>query len=429
MPPSEPSPESSPAEALLEAHERLRRLVRESAGAPAVLAAVDQLALRHDQVLKDNGRLTQRTIELTLAVDSVGLGTWIWSLGGRDPELESERGIAPLLGLADDRWDGRLASFLARVAAEDRERVGQALRAGLPADLEFQVVWPDGQRRWLAARGQPLHAETGETVLIAGTLEDVTEREAMQEGLRDAEAKYRSLVEQIPAIVYIVKLDRDGNGRTTYISRQVETVLGYTAAEWLADPHLWWKIIHPRYQAAIKAEIDRKDQQPESRQRIRQEYPVYAKDGRLVWLLNESHTAWGRNGRVRYTDGVLLDVTERRREDERRLALEAAFDALGVGVTVSSLEGMITYVNPALLRMHGYAAASELVGRPSSVLGVEGPPARKPGEGTSHETLNRRSDGTTFRVRLSSRVVAGSDGDPFAIVTVCEPLSPHRLRT
>jgi PAS domain-containing protein len=58
------------------------------------------------------------------------------------------------------------------------------------------------------------------------------------------EARYRALVEQIPAIVFMAYLDR-GIGEA-YVSPQIEETLGFTQQEWLEDPVRWYQQIHPK---------------------------------------------------------------------------------------------------------------------------------------------------------------------------------------
>jgi len=65
----------------------------------------------------------------------------------------------------------------------------------------------------------------------------------MEEALKVSEAKYRALVEQMPAVVYSARLDDASS--TIYISPQIEAILGYSPGQFLRDPDLWLKVIHP----------------------------------------------------------------------------------------------------------------------------------------------------------------------------------------
>src|SRR3954463_6859530 len=63
------------------------------------------------------------------------------------------------------------------------------------------------------------------------------------EGGEQMLASYRSLIESIPGIVYTAELG--AAGRWHYCSPQIETILGWSAEEWCADPSLWFMQLHP----------------------------------------------------------------------------------------------------------------------------------------------------------------------------------------
>lgn len=123
----------------------------------------------------------------------------------------------------------------------------------------------------------------------------------------EAEAKYRSLVDLLPAITYVEDLD---TGRTFSISPQVETILGYTPEEWLGDADRWENCLHPDdrdrvVDACVRANMDRSS--------WREEYRVVAKDGRTVWILDQAELVLGSNDRPLCWQGVMVDVTAQRR--------------------------------------------------------------------------------------------------------------------
>lgn len=101
--------------------------------------------------------------------------------------------------------------------------------------------------------------------------------------LREAEVKYRALVEQIPAITYTqVRDDTSPTGFVDlYISPQTSTVLGYAPEEWKADPELWIKILHPDDLERVLA-VERHT--ADTGEPFRVEYRMIARDGRVVWF-------------------------------------------------------------------------------------------------------------------------------------------------
>ena len=137
------------------------------------------------------------------------------------------------------------------------------------------------------------------------------ERRAAEARLREAEERYRSLVERVPAIVYLAEPGRDG--RWLYVSPRIEQLVGYAPEEWLADPTLWVQRLHPDDRERVLAEDDRR---LESGDPIVADYRMLARDGRTVWVHEEADVIEDAEGR-RLLWGLLSDVTERRETEER----------------------------------------------------------------------------------------------------------------
>jgi PAS domain S-box-containing protein len=156
----------------------------------------------------------------------------------------------------------------------------------------------------------------GQTV-IQSVVRDVTERKQAEQALRQAEIKYRTLVEQIPAITYMGL--EEATSILTYVSPQIETMLGFTPAEWLAEPRPWQHQIHPEDYARVMAASERS--------RVTGgpfdiEYRLYTRDGRTVWLHDQSHWIRDDAGRIRSYQGVAFDITERKQAEEAHRLFE-----------------------------------------------------------------------------------------------------------
>ena len=141
---------------------------------------------------------------------------------------------------------------------------------------------------------------------------DVTNQRRAEEATRDAELKYRSLVEKIPAITYIDAARR--SGRTLYISPQTKDILGFTQQEWLDDPALLATHVHPDDRFAWGEMNRRCDQTGDP---FRQEYRIVRKDGRVVWVRDEASLVRDEQGRPQFWQGVMFDITERKRTEEQ----------------------------------------------------------------------------------------------------------------
>jgi PAS domain S-box-containing protein len=145
---------------------------------------------------------------------------------------------------------------------------------------------------------------------------DVTGRRQMERKLREAEAKYRSLVEQIPAITYIAAPDAFSG--TLYISPQIEAMLDFSQAQWTAEPDLWVRRLHPDDRERVLAEVAASHATGKP---LRTEYRLLAGDGRVVWLRDEATVVLDDTGRPDFIQGVMVDITDRMLAEEeiRRL--------------------------------------------------------------------------------------------------------------
>lgn len=140
-----------------------------------------------------------------------------------------------IYGLDRDGFEPTLDAVMPLIHPKDRARVSEGYArvldgAGEEQALDVRIRRPDGQIRELHARSRPVLDETGATVRVVGTAQDVTEWRLAERRLAEREAQLRALVEQVPAIVYTAGLGE--NAPWDYVSPQIETLLGYTPEEW-----------------------------------------------------------------------------------------------------------------------------------------------------------------------------------------------------
>ena len=137
------------------------------------------------------------------------------------------------------------------------------------------------------------------------------EPENINKQLRIAEKKYKTLAEQIPAITYIADADEAGSIR--YVSPQIEQILGFSPEEWLADPELWSKQIHPDDRARVLAEYK---SSCEKGQPFQSEYRCLTYDGQTVWCYNNAVLVKDDDGKPLFFQGVVSDISEYKRVTE-----------------------------------------------------------------------------------------------------------------
>ncbi len=148
----------------------------------------------------------------------------------------------------------------------------------------------------------------------------------------EAEIKYQSLIEQTPAVVFLDKADEENT--TLYISPRVYELIGYTPEEWQADPLLWENSIHPDDKARI-FESDRRS--TGAGERFQEEYRILRRDGRVIWIKEDTNLIHDKNGKPVYWQGILFDITK---EKENETALQRQLTELSVlqAATVAGTE-------------------------------------------------------------------------------------------
>jgi PAS domain S-box-containing protein len=137
---------------------------------------------------------------------------------------------------------------------------------------------------------------------------------------QEAETRYRTLVEQTPAITYVQEpLESSNPKAVTYVSPQYETMLGYPPESKIIDEEHWLRIVHPEDRERVMAEEARTDQTGEH---FNVEYRVIGGDGRVVWVRDEATLVRDEEGQPLYWLGVQYDVTEQKREAQERERIE-----------------------------------------------------------------------------------------------------------
>ena len=303
------------------------------------------------------------------------------------------------------------------------EEIEKALSEGGIATnkAEYRFLHKDGSWRWMERMGTYLLDDPAVRGVVV-TSRDITERKDVEERLREAEERYRTMVEQIPAVTYIDHVDETSSA--IYMSPQVEGMSGYTPEEWLEDPELWIKILHPEDKERVLAESRRTN---ETGDPFRVEYRMISKSGHVAWVRDEAVLVKGRGGRSRFWQGVITDVTERKVLEEelehqafhdpltdlsnRRLFMDRLGHALArtqrrrgmrVAVLFMDLEGF-KVVNDSLGHETGDRLLVAVSERLKGCLRPEDTPARFGGD--EFVVLLEDVEGPQEAVRVAERII------------------------
>jgi PAS domain S-box-containing protein len=244
----------------------------------------------------------------------------------------------------------------------------------------------------------PIRDSDGHIIAAIEVVEDITEHRHAEEALRESEQRYRLLVEQVPAITYTAALDEAST--TIYVSPQIEQIIGASQVDYKAEPDFWRKRLHPEDRERVIREVAHSHKTGEP---FVSEYRMIATDGRTVWIHDEAGIIRDDKGKPLYLQGVMYDITERKRAEEflqkahdeletsveqrtadlaraveklrneiaeRKHAEEALrkaeerfrtiFENTVIGLYRTTPDGRILLANPAIVKMLGYDSFEEL---------------------------------------------------------------------
>lgn len=227
-----------------------------------------------------------------------------------------------ILGYAIDEWITDPELWIRATHPEDRDRVvgldRRSARSGSRFRCEYRMIARGGKVVWFRDEAELVEDPVTGLSFWQGVMMDVTELREAEEQHAEVEAKYRTLIEQIPAIVYVGEYGEEGDW--LYISPQLERVLGFTPEEWMAHPHPMASFTHPEDLPGFR-EIEERSR--ETGEDLHAEVRMLTKDGRWKWILHEATDVKDESGRPFVMQGVMYDMTERKHSEQAlAMALE-----------------------------------------------------------------------------------------------------------
>ncbi len=182
--------------------------------------------------------------------------------------------------------------------------------------------------------------------LYTAAQQEIAERQRAEAQLSAAEAKYRELVESVPAVIY--SSETGAEGRWFYVSPQIESLLGFTPEEWLANPNLWYQQIHPEdRESTLLSEADAISQGV----KVDMDYRMYTRDMRLLWIHDESLNVSISDNQQYVVQGILTDITARKLAEINLRESEEKYHSLFVTAERQARElSLLSEVQNALAR-------------------------------------------------------------------------------
>jgi diguanylate cyclase (GGDEF)-like protein/PAS domain S-box-containing protein len=190
--------------------------------------------------------------------------------------------------------------------------------------MEKRFLRKDGRYLWTALTVSLVRDADGNPDFEIGMTLDIDKRKRLEAELRAAEERYRLLVERVPAVVYVVKMEPEPTG--IYVSPQLERMLGFSTEEWVSDPNLWIRQLDPRDRDKVVAHRMSMIQSGTGADPSSETYRLHCSDGTVLWVRDDCMVLADEDG-TPSLHGVIVDVTQEK-DLEERLAHQAFHDPL-----------------------------------------------------------------------------------------------------
>jgi diguanylate cyclase (GGDEF)-like protein/PAS domain S-box-containing protein len=401
-------------------------------GAPVAVCVLHDLTEHSGQeaIARSEARLNE-------AQRIARIGSWTWDIVNDEHWWSDE--LYRMLQIDPTSEARPFERFVELVHPLDRQRVREGIALSRadgpgPEGTDVRVVLPDGTQKVFHTQGEVVADETGKPVVARGTLQDITERKAIETALHLTEMRYR----EAQRIAKIGNWEWDLATNTSWWSDELYRILEEDPREYPATFESFIARVHPDDQAVLIEGQRNIAVGPEGYRPT--ESRLVLRDGRQKIVEQLVQLRSNAQGQPAAVIGTIHDITERRslenqlRESEARYASTVQLAA--VGIAHVDLGGRFVWSNRRFQEMLGYsgdelsAMTTRAVSHPEDVHVTDRDRALL--QGGKIDTLRAekryvRKDGSAFWVRITSALRRGPDGAPLYHISVVEDITGQRL--
>ncbi|MEG4801567.1 PAS domain S-box protein [Microcoleus sp. ARI1-B5] len=237
-----------------------------------------------------------------------------------------------------------------------RESIAISAANMQPWQQEWRAILPSGKLKWMRGVSRPervnfttVIGQEGD-IVWEGMILDITDLKQTEAALRESEARFRSLIENIPGAICRSLYDADWT--MVFVSDEIEAISGYPAGDFIHNNGLsFGSIIH----GADREMVDRlRRAAVESKQPYHVEYRIVRADGALRWMSERGRPTYNPEGLVLWLDGAIFDITPRKGAELTLCLVTQAVDSASDAIAIADLDGCSIYHNQAFIQRYGY---------------------------------------------------------------------------
>lgn len=327
---------------------------------------------------------------------------------------------------------------------DDRELVRNAIASSVNSvssfEIEYRIYHANGAVVWVIERGNPVYNNQDEVIAIEGYIQSISKRKHFEHTLLETEARYRSIFENSMEGIFQTTV----SGDYLIVNSALAQMYGYSSTDDLM--HVLNNIQQQLYVSPTRR--DEFVQIMSTHGRVSNfESQVYKKDGSTIWISENARMVCDELGTTLYYEGTVQDITDlrtaqeslRQSEELAQQSLEAlkhqkfALDKHAI-VTVTNVDGHITYANEKFCEISGYSL-EELIGQDNAIVNSGYHPSGffkgmysvvASGESWHAEVCNRAKDGHLYWVDATIAPYMGDDGTPESYITISTDISQRK---
>ncbi|MGB5056268.1 MAG: PAS domain S-box protein [Nitrospirales bacterium] len=333
---------------------------------------------------------------LTLALKAGNMGIWDWHIPTGHLIWSEE--VAGLFGLAHGMLDETFEAYENCIHPDDRpmlkDIIGRTLENGAPYEVEHRIVWPTGEVRWVACKGQVVKNQDGLPQRMLGIVQDITIRKQAEIHLQDSQRFLTSIVDNLPHMIFV----KDGKDlRFIRFNQAGEELIGYSKEAMIGKTDY---DLFPKSEADFYTRKDREVLLGKALIDIPEEV-IHTQFHGTRYLHTKKIPILDDQGTPQYLLGISEDITEQKQAElertERETLLHLIFE-LGPGcIKRVAADGTLLHINPAGLELIEATNADDVLGR--SVFDLVVPEHMDAFKQMHHEVIQGKKQTLQFEVQ------------------------------